>query len=116
MIIKIKNLEINTNIGVYDWENDHNRKLVFNVVIESDDEKSMKSDDLTDTIDYDSITNQIKDYVQNNRCKLIEKMVGDILDLIMSDKRISKCTLEIDKLKVYDFVDSFSVSKTQIRT
>ncbi|MFT6332266.1 MAG: dihydroneopterin aldolase [Lentimonas sp.] len=115
MIIKIKNLEIDTIVGVYDWESEHSRKLIFNAQMEVDDEKSMSSDDLKDTIDYDLITNQIKDYVGNNRCHLIEKMVGDILKLIMQEKRIVKCTLEIDKLKVYDFVDSFSVSKTITR-
>ncbi len=115
MIIKIKNLRLDTSLGVYDWEKDHKRTLIFNAEIEVADESSMKSDDVKDTVDYDKITNQIKNYVDNNYCHLIEKMVGDILDLIMQDPKIKKCTLEVDKLKVYDFVDSFSVSKTQIK-
>ncbi len=115
MIIKIKNLKIDTILGVYEWENNHPRTLLFNVEIESDCNQAMISDNIKDTIDYDHITNQIRDYVVNNRCCLIEKMVGQILDLIMQDERIAKCTLEVDKLKVYDFVDSFSVTQTRIR-
>ncbi len=116
MIIKIKNLRIDTFIGVYEWENDHQRALLFNVEIESDCEESLTSDNIKDTIDYDQITNQIRDYVACNRHNLIEKMVGQILDLIMQDQRIKRCVLEIDKLKVYDFVDSFSVTQTRIKS
>jgi dihydroneopterin aldolase len=115
MIIKIKNLKIATTIGVYKWEETHQRTLIFNVEIETDLIDGMKSDDLKDSIDYDIVVNQIKHFVENHHCQLIEKMVGELLDLIMQDKRIKRCTLEVDKTKVYDFVDSFSVTQTRLR-
>lgn len=115
MIIKIKNLRIDTFIGVYEWEKDFKRTLIFNAQIETDHEDSMKSDDLKDTIDYDKITNQIKEFAQNNHYKLIEKLTDEVLDLIMQDDRIKSCTLEVDKLKVYDFVDSYSIVKNKSR-
>jgi len=113
MIIKIKNLKLETTIGVYKWEETYQRTLVFNVEIETDFTEGMKSDNLKDAIDYDIIVNQIKSFAQNNHYQLIEKMVGEILDSIMKDKRIKRCTLEVDKPKVYDFVDSFSVTQTR---
>jgi 7,8-dihydroneopterin aldolase/epimerase/oxygenase len=115
MIIRIKNLRIDAHLGVYEWEKDFSRALLFNVEIETDQENSMKSDELEDTIDYDKITNQIKEFTQNNHCKLIEKLTNEILHLIMQDLRIKRCTLEVDKLKVYDFVDSYSIVKTKSR-
>lgn len=115
MIIKIKNLKLTTTIGVYKWEETYQRTLVFNVEIETNFTDGMKSDNLQDAIDYDIIVNQIKNFVENNHCKLIEKMVGELLDLIMQDKRIIRCTIEVDKPKVYDFVDSFSVTQTRFR-
>jgi FolB domain-containing protein len=87
--------------------------LVFNIEIETDCLDGIKSDNLDDAIDYDTIVNHIKNFTANHHCCLIEKMVGEILDLIMKDKRIKRCTLEVDKLKVYDFVDSFSVTQTR---
>ena len=113
MIINIKNLRIKTNIGVYNWEKEFPRQIIINAEIETDDTKAMQSDNLKDAVDYDIIINKIKNFIENNHCHLIEKMVGEILDLIMEDKRIKKCTLEIDKLKVYDFVDAFSVKETR---
>lgn len=113
MIIKIKNLRLKTIIGVYKWEENFDREIIVNAIIETNHVQSMQSDNVKDAIDYDVIVNKIKNFVENSRCKLIEKMVGEILNLIMEDKRITKCTLEIDKLKVYDFVDSFSVAQTR---
>ena len=116
MIIKVKNLKLNTNIGVYDWEKTHSRTLIFNVIIETDFIEGIKSDNLKDIIDYDVIVNHIKNFVENNRCQLIEKMVGEILNIIMQDKRIKRCDLEVDKLKVVDFVDSFSITQTRFNS
>ena len=41
----------------------------------------------------------------------IEKMVDKVIDLIMEDKRIKKCELEIDKVGAVKDVDSFSVTE-----
>lgn len=116
MIIKIKNLRLKTIIGVYEWEESFDREIIVNVIIETDHNSSMQSDNVKDVIDYDVIVNKIKNFIDTNRCQLIEKMVGEILTLIMQDKRINKCTLEIDKLKVYDFVDSCSVTETRLNS
>jgi len=115
MIIKIKNLSLKTHIGVYDWEKEQKRQLLFNVEIKTRSTKAMKSDNIEDAVDYDWAVNVIKDYVANNNCQLLEKMVGDILDLIMENDAIDSCTLEIDKLKVYNFVESFSVTQSKNR-
>ena len=113
MIIKIKNLKLDTNIGVYDWEKTHSRTLLFNVTIETDLMEGVKSDNLKDVIDYAIIVNHIKNFVDNHNCQLIEKMAGEILDIIMQDKRIKRCDLEIDKLNPFDFIDSFSITQTR---
>ena len=113
MIIKVKNLKLSTNIGVYDWEKTYERTLLFNVSIETDFMEGVKSDNLKDVVDYDVIVGHIKNFVENNQCQLIETMAEGILDLIMQDQRIKRCDLEIDKLKVFNFVDSFSITKTR---
>jgi D-erythro-7,8-dihydroneopterin triphosphate epimerase len=113
MIIRIKNLKLTTIIGVYEWEEKEPRTLLFNVEIETNLTDGMKSDHLKDVIDYDVVVKQIKTLVENNRFNLIEKMVDQVLDVIMQDQRIKRCTIEVDKMKVYDFIDSFSITETR---
>ena len=115
MLIKLKNLHLKTIIGVYKWEDDVERKILINIELETDHVESMKSDDIKDAIDYDVITKNIKDLVKNNRFKLVEKMVDEILNLIMTDKKIKKCKLEIDKIGAVADLESFSITEIRER-
>ena len=110
MLIRIKNLKLKTIIGVYDWEKNFNREIIVNAEIEINDSKSASSDKLSDTIDYDQITKKIKDLATKKRFKLIEKLAGEIVKKIMEDGRIKRCRVEIDKMKVVEEVESFSVT------
>ncbi len=115
MIIKIKNLKLETILGIYDWEQDTPRPIIINATIHTDNDNARFSNNIEDTIDYDSIVKQIKTYVASKNFQLIEKMNQEILDLIMKDERISKCELEIDKVGVVENVESFSVTLTKER-
>lgn len=109
MLIKIKNLKLQTKMGVYEWERDFKRDIIINAKLTIDDEKSLQSDQIEDTIDYSKIIQGIKDIISNNYYKLIEKMTQEVMNFIMQDKRIKACKLEIDKVAPLDEVESCSV-------
>lgn len=115
MLIKIKNLKLSTIIGIHEWEKTIDRQIIINAEIETANENSLESDNIADTIDYDILTNKIKDLTSKNKFQLIEKMSGEIMKSIMEDKRIERCRLEIDKVGVIEGVDSFSVTIEQKR-
>lgn len=115
MIIKIKNLKLKTIIGIYDFEQSIDREIIINAKIKTNHTKSLESDDIKDAIDYDQITNKIKNIVKNNRYKLIEKLTQAIMDEIMQDTRITECKLEIDKVGAVEDLESFSITITQSR-
>lgn len=109
MIIKIKNLKLRTKIGIYDFEEKIDRELIINIKIKTDEEKSVKSDEVKDTIDYDEIVAKVTDIVKNKRFKLIEALAGALIDSIMMNKKIKECKLEVDKVGIAPDYDSASV-------
>ena len=109
MIIKIKNLKLHTIIGVHKWEETIDREIIINAEITTNLTKSTVSDHIDDTVDYDEVIAKIKNLVAENRFKLIEKMAQNAMDLIMQDKRIAKCKLAIEKVGIFDYIDSVSV-------
>lgn len=113
MIIKIKNLKLRTIIGVHKWEESVDREIIINAEIATNLTQSLQSDNIDDTVDYDFVITKIKNLVETNRFKLIEKMAQSIMDSILEDPRISKCKLEIDKVGIFDYVDSVSVTLEQ---
>lgn len=115
MLIKVKNLRLKTNLGIYDWEQNFDREIIINAEIESDYEASLKSDNIEDTISYEIITNNIKNLIANNRFKLVEKMAQEILEIIMIDPRVKRCKVELDKIGAIDCVESFAVVIEKVR-
>ena len=115
MLIKIKNLKLYTVIGIHAWEESIDREIIINVEITTDHENSLQSDDIADTIDYDSIVSEIKNMIQTTRFKLVEKMAQEIANLIFRNSKVKKCKVEVDKVGVVQGVDSFSVTIEQGR-
>lgn len=113
MLIKIKNLRLRTFLGVYDWEKNHDREIIINAEITTDYNNSLETDEISDTLDYSVLIAKIKTLVAQKRFKLIEKLAAQIMKKIMEDKRIKKCTLEVDKVGVVEGVESFSVTITE---
>ncbi len=115
MLLKIKNLRLKTAIGVYDWEKNFDREIIINLEIETDFLSALQSDKLEDAIDYNEIAQKVKKFIHENKFNLIEKMAQSLLAEVMSDFRIKKCKLEIDKVGAIDFVDSASITIEQER-
>jgi len=113
MIIKIKNFKFKTILGIYEWEEKVDREIIINAKITTDHESARWTNNIKDTIDYDEIIVKIKSLLSNHKFKLIEEMAQQMLDLIMKDKRIKKCELEIDKVRVVENIESFSITLSQ---
>ncbi len=109
MIIKIKDFEIDCNIGVYEWEKTFNRKLIINVEMHLKNNNFINSRKLCDTIDYQLIYNNIKKIVNSKYYELIEDLAIDIIDMILQNELICQATVEIDKMKIFEDVKSCSV-------
>jgi len=109
MLIKIKNLEINCNIGIHEWEKNFSRQLLINIEIETHNEKSVHSDNIKDTICYEIIYNNIKKIIKEKNRGLIESLANDILLMICDYPQVSRAKVEIDKMKIFDDVYSCAV-------
>jgi len=97
MKILIKNLRVETIIGVHSWEKDTARELFITLEIEFDGTKAAKSDAIADTPNYDDLTQILTSETANSRFQLIEKLAVHLLYKIMEDERISYSKIEISK-------------------
>jgi FolB domain-containing protein len=109
MLIKIKNLNLKTPIGIHDWEKDFQREIIINVEMETGHEISTLSDDISDALDYDIIVAKIKDLIAKNRYNLVEKMAAEVLNIAMLDLRVKRAKVEIDKVGSLENLGSFAV-------
>ncbi len=113
-IIKIEDLKIVTIIGLLEREKTTPQKLIINLEIRLDADKAAISDDINDTIDYFTLTKSVKEFIENSRFELLEKLADQTLKIInqFSDKIIDS-TIEIKKpeaLREFGAMVSFKTS------
>lgn len=63
-IVFIEQLEVITTIGVYDWEQTIEQKLVFDIEMAWDNRQSAKSDDVADCLSYADIAETVVRHVE----------------------------------------------------
>ena len=115
MMIRIKNLRVETIIGVHQWEKNRKRPVIVNLELEFDGEKAAASDNIKDTLDYDQINEMLIEEISNSNFGLIEKLCRHLLDKIMGDKRIRRAKIEIDKPQALKKGESVSITEEVVR-
>ena len=97
-IIFIEALETEAIIGIYDWERASTQPLVFDIEMKTDLQKAVLSDDISDTICYATISEEVIELVKNSRYELVESLAEAICQqLLDKHKGINEIKLKLSK-------------------
>ena len=79
---------------------EHERRQPFEVDLDMrvDISKAIKSDNLKDAVDYESVVKEINDYFVDNKIKLIERMAAIVADIVLENKQVLKVKVTLRKL------------------
>lgn len=80
----IKQLEVLTTIGVYDWEQQIKQKLVLDIEMAHDNRRAGASDDVLDALDYSKVSQAVLSHIANGRFLLVERVAEEVAQLIMT--------------------------------
>ena len=83
-IVFIEQLSVITTIGVYDWEQTIEQKLVFDIEMGWDNRKSAKSDDVNDCLSYADISETVIGHVEGQRFALVERVAEEVAELLLA--------------------------------
>ena len=82
-IVFIEQLSVITTIGVYDWEQTIEQKLVFDIEMGWDNRKSAKSDDVNDCLSYADISETVIGHVDGQRFARVERVADEVAELLL---------------------------------
>ncbi|CNI65863.1 bifunctional dihydroneopterin aldolase/7,8-dihydroneopterin epimerase [Yersinia mollaretii] len=82
-IVFIEELSVITTIGVYDWEQTIQQKLVFDIEMGWDNRKAAASDDVNDCLSYADISDSVIKHVESQRFALVERVAEEIAELLL---------------------------------
>ena len=81
--IKIENLEIFANHGVFPEENKLGQKFLVSVVLYTDTRKAGKTDELTASIHYGEVSQFIDKYVKEHTFQLLERLAESLAEQLL---------------------------------
>jgi dihydroneopterin aldolase len=95
--IYIKDLHIDTLIGVYAEERTHKQRLILELEVGIPHKHAFVSDRLGDTIDYVDVVALIKREAAEQHFQLLERLAQHLVDLIEREFEASWVRLRINK-------------------
>ena len=95
--VLIKDFIIYEIIGIHQNEKINKQKIIFNIVIDVNQNIYPDENDLSSIVDYEKITNKLKKLAKNKKYNFLESLAEDSFDEIFSDKRINSVKIKIEK-------------------
>lgn len=95
--IHIRNLKLDTLVGVNPAERKQKRKVKINIQLGCDLRKAGVSDDLRDTVDYKTIENKVTAVITNNEFYLIERMAEVIAEICLETIGVEQVKVNVEK-------------------
>jgi dihydroneopterin aldolase len=110
---EIVNLRVPTHIGVPDTERSYPQTIAFNVRFQIWPAFRDLRDEIEQTVDYSAVAAEIRTMAEQNRAQLIETLVGEVADRLMTRFPLSRVEVE---LKKFVLPDAEYVSVRTVRT
>ena len=95
--VLIKDFIIYERIGIHKNEKINKQKIIFNIVINVNQNIYPDENDLSSIVDYEKITNKLKKIAKNKRYNFLESLAEDSFSEIFADKRINSVKIKIEK-------------------
>ncbi|ENR5390738.1 TPA: bifunctional dihydroneopterin aldolase/7,8-dihydroneopterin epimerase [Providencia rettgeri] len=96
-IVFIEQLSVITTIGVYDWEQGIEQKLVLDIEMGWDNKQAAMSDNVEFCLDYEKVTNCIVEHLENNKFALVERVAEEVAQLLMGRFKMPWVRLRVSK-------------------
>ncbi len=87
-IIYLRDLRIDTIIGIYDWERRMKQTIILDLEMGTDIRKAANSDNIDDTLNYKAVAKRLMSYVGSSEFELVETLAEKIAEIIMTEFKV----------------------------
>lgn len=96
-IVFIHDLQIETVIGIYDWERKIRQTISLDVEMATDIGKAGKSDNIEDALSYKTVAKRLIDFVEQSEYELVEALAEKICSIILEEFSVPWVKLTLRK-------------------
>lgn len=96
-IVYIRDLRIDTIIGIYDWEREVRQTVSIDLEMASDIRKAAETDDIQFALNYKAVSKRLIAYVENRNALLVETLAEEIAQVIRAEFNVPWLRLRLSK-------------------
>ena len=96
-IVYIRDLQVETIIGIFDWERKIKQTVSIDIEMATDIAKAAKSDHIDDALNYKAVGKRVIQLVEESEYQLIETMVETIAQIILKEFNVNWLRLRVSK-------------------
>lgn len=96
-IVYIRDLRIDTIIGIFDWEREVRQTVSLDLDMGTDIRRAASSEDIQYALDYKAVSDRLKDFIGSSEFLLVETMAEQVAAIIMREFQVPWLKLRIGK-------------------
>jgi len=114
--VLIKDFIINEIIGIHKHEKINNQKIIFNIVIDVNQNTLPDENNISSIVDYEKIANKLESLARYKNYNFLESLAEDSFKEIFEDKRINSIKIKIEKPDAIENAKSVGVEVFKSRS
>jgi len=96
-IVFIRELKVDTVVGIYDWEKRMRQHVVLDIEMGADIARAAKTDTIADTLDYKAVAKRVQQFVQESQFGLVETLAEKVAELVMKEFQVPWIKITLNK-------------------
>jgi len=96
-IVYIRDLQIETIIGIYDWEREVRQTISLDLEMAADIRRAAATDDIQHTLNYKAVAKRLIAFVEESQCLLVERLAEEIATIVLSEFNVPWLKLQLSK-------------------
>lgn len=96
-IVYIRELEIETIIGIYDWEREQKQTVSLDLEMGTDIALAASSEDIANTLDYKAVAKRLIEFIEGSEFFLVETMAERVAEIVLQEFSVPWLKLRLGK-------------------
>lgn len=97
-IVFLRDLRIETVIGIYDWERKIKQTVVLDLEMSTDVSRAAASENIADALDYKAVTKRLISFVEKSEFQLVETLAERCAGIIREEFDVRWVRLTLNKI------------------
>jgi FolB domain-containing protein len=108
--IEVQKIRVNAILGLYPEERITPQDIIVSAKLYLDLTNAGQSDDLQDTVDYDSLHRAIAAMAEETAYLLIEKLADHAAQICLENPLVQACSITVEKPQALELADNIAIT------